>query len=94
VWWTGGVSADGGASFALNVIPTEAMAGFDCRVPPTVPIAVSVLLSSSLRHSLTATHEATCQEFEELLKEWTKPDGLSYEFVYRTPSHEVSDVDR
>mmetsp|Transcript_8988 Transcript_8988/g.16594 ORF Transcript_8988/g.16594 Transcript_8988/m.16594 type:complete len:471 (-) Transcript_8988:76-1488(-) len=33
-----GVSADGGKTFAMNVIPTEAMAGFDIRVPVTMPM--------------------------------------------------------
>jgi aminoacylase len=32
----GGVTTDGGDTYALNVIPTECMAGFDIRVPPTV----------------------------------------------------------
>jgi len=32
-----GVSADGGSTFSLNVIPTEARAGFDLRLPVTVP---------------------------------------------------------
>ena len=34
----GGVSGDGGETFALNVIPTKFEAGFDIRVPVTVPI--------------------------------------------------------
>ena len=33
-----GVSADGGKTYSLNVIPTQAKAGFDIRVPPSVPI--------------------------------------------------------
>ncbi|GBG27573.1 Aminoacylase-1 [Hondaea fermentalgiana] len=33
-----GVSTDGGKSFSLNVIPTSATAGFDIRVPVTMPI--------------------------------------------------------
>lgn len=33
-----GVTGDGGKTWALNVIPTEAHAGFDIRVPVTVPI--------------------------------------------------------
>ena len=32
----GGVSADGGKTYSLNVIPTTATAGFDIRVPPNV----------------------------------------------------------
>lgn len=32
-----GVSADGGSTFSLNVIPTEAQAGFDIRIPVTLP---------------------------------------------------------
>ena len=32
-----GVSGDGGKTWALNVIPTIAQAGFDIRVPPSVP---------------------------------------------------------
>jgi aminoacylase len=31
-----GVTSDGGKSFSFNVIPTEAEAGFDIRIPPTV----------------------------------------------------------
>lgn len=34
----GGVSADGGRTFALNVVPTEAEAGFDIRIPPGIPL--------------------------------------------------------
>ena len=34
----GGVSGDGGKTWALNVIPTEFQAGFDIRVPVTMPI--------------------------------------------------------
>lgn len=34
-----GVSTDGGQTFAFNVIPHEAEAGFDMRVPPSVPFA-------------------------------------------------------
>uniref|UniRef100_A0A7S3PP99 N-acyl-aliphatic-L-amino acid amidohydrolase n=2 Tax=Aplanochytrium stocchinoi TaxID=215587 RepID=A0A7S3PP99_9STRA len=33
-----GVSSDGGKTFALNVIPTQAKAGFDIRVPPSKPL--------------------------------------------------------
>eukprot|EP01060_Flectonema_neradi_P005789 TRINITY_DN13874_c2_g1_i1.p1 TRINITY_DN13874_c2_g1~~TRINITY_DN13874_c2_g1_i1.p1 ORF type:complete len:429 (+),score=89.28 TRINITY_DN13874_c2_g1_i1:80-1366(+) len=32
-----GVSTDGGKTFAVNVIPTEAMMGFDCRIPVSTP---------------------------------------------------------
>lgn len=35
----GGVTADGGKSWALNVIPMEAMAGFDIRIPPHIKLA-------------------------------------------------------
>jgi acetylornithine deacetylase/succinyl-diaminopimelate desuccinylase-like protein len=34
----GGVTTDGGKTWALNVIPIEAEAGFDVRIPPTVPL--------------------------------------------------------
>lgn len=34
----GGVTGDGGKTYALNVVPTEAEAGFDIRVPPGVPL--------------------------------------------------------
>jgi len=34
-----GVSSDNGSTFALNVIPTEAKAGFDIRIPITLPHA-------------------------------------------------------
>eukprot|EP00164_Ancoracysta_twista_P003403 GFYU01004543.1.p1 GENE.GFYU01004543.1~~GFYU01004543.1.p1 ORF type:complete len:244 (-),score=96.60 GFYU01004543.1:101-784(-) len=33
-----GVTTDGGKTYALNVIPTDAMAGFDVRVTPLVDI--------------------------------------------------------
>eukprot|EP00039_Didymoeca_costata_P010033 m.134088 g.134088 ORF g.134088 m.134088 type:complete len:458 (+) comp14687_c0_seq2:139-1512(+) len=32
-----GVSTDGGETYAINVIPTDACAGFDIRVSPTLP---------------------------------------------------------
>eukprot|EP01117_Protostelium_nocturnum_P005152 TRINITY_DN1872_c0_g1_i1.p1 TRINITY_DN1872_c0_g1~~TRINITY_DN1872_c0_g1_i1.p1 ORF type:complete len:357 (-),score=55.05 TRINITY_DN1872_c0_g1_i1:222-1292(-) len=34
----GGVTSDGGVTFAYNVIPTEAEAAFDIRIPPTVDL--------------------------------------------------------
>ncbi len=34
----GGVSADGGKTWAINVIPQEAMAGFDVRIPPHIDL--------------------------------------------------------
>lgn len=48
-----GVTTDGGATFAINVIPTEAMAGFDVRVPLTMPHA-----------TLAATLTQWCREAE------------------------------
>jgi aminoacylase len=35
----GGVTQDGGKTFAINVIPQEARAGFDIRIPPHVSLA-------------------------------------------------------
>eukprot|EP00163_Fabomonas_tropica_P007396 TRINITY_DN17110_c0_g1_i1.p1 TRINITY_DN17110_c0_g1~~TRINITY_DN17110_c0_g1_i1.p1 ORF type:complete len:417 (+),score=104.40 TRINITY_DN17110_c0_g1_i1:95-1345(+) len=34
----GGVTGDGGKTYNLNVIPQEAEAGFDVRIPPSVPL--------------------------------------------------------
>jgi len=34
-----GVTADGGKTFSINVIPTDALAGFDIRVPVTTPVS-------------------------------------------------------
>lgn len=34
-----GVTTDGGETYAINVIPTEAQAGFDIRIPLTMPHA-------------------------------------------------------
>ncbi len=34
-----GVSGDGGNTFAFNVVPAEAEAGFDMRIPPTIDSA-------------------------------------------------------
>ena len=43
----GGVSGDGGKTWALNVIPTKFTAGFDIRVPVTVSIPqIRVMLDS------------------------------------------------
>jgi aminoacylase len=33
-----GVTSDHGETYALNVIPSEAEAGFDVRIPPSVPL--------------------------------------------------------
>lgn len=66
-----GVTGDGGATFALNVIPTEAEAGFDMRIPPSLPL----------------------EEMEAKVQEWTRDEGVSYEFVTRTPTHGVSSID-
>ncbi|ELR12525.1 Aminoacylase [Acanthamoeba castellanii str. Neff] len=65
------MTTDGGKTWALNVIPTEAEAGFDVRIPPTVPL----------------------DEFEARMKEWTKEEGVHYEFVVKTPQHSVTSVD-
>jgi len=67
-----GVTTDGGKTYALNVIPMEAEAGFDLRIPPSLPLDV----------------------FESKLKEWTSEEGVSYEFVFKTPAHAVSSTDR
>jgi len=67
----GGVSPDEGKTFALNVVPTEAEAGFDIRIPPTMPF----------------------EELEAKLKEWTKEDGVSYQFLIKTPEHHVTSLD-
>eukprot|EP00466_Bigelowiella_natans_P003083 jgi/Bigna1/131097/aug1.13_g5805 len=66
----GGVKING--KYSLNVVPTDAMAGFDIRLPPTLPL----------------------DDFEEMLKKWTAEEGVSYEFVYKTPAHHVSSIDR
>jgi aminoacylase len=70
----GGVTADNGKTFALNVIPTECWAGFDVRLPPSLPL----------------------KEFEAKLREWTcdADPALSYEFVFKTPEHSVTSIDR
>jgi aminoacylase len=68
----GGVKSADGKQFALNVIPTDAMAGFDIRLPPSLPL----------------------EKFESMLKEWTKAEGVTYEFVYKTEEHHVSNIDR
>ena len=41
-----GVSVDGGKTYALNVIPTEAIAGFDVRISPKMDI-LSLHVSSN-----------------------------------------------
>lgn len=43
----GGVSGDGGKTWALNVIPTEFTAGFDIRVSCTMPIADFTMMMDS-----------------------------------------------
>jgi aminoacylase len=35
----GGVTPDNGATYAYNVVPMEAEAGFDIRIPPAVDLA-------------------------------------------------------
>lgn len=59
-----GVTLDGGKTYALNVIPTEARAGFDIRVPPSTPIEqVKAMLDE------WCTAEGLTWEFAS----WTKP---------------------
>lgn len=42
-----GVSSDGGTTFALNVVPNEAEAGFDIRIAPDVdPVEIQAMLDS------------------------------------------------
>eukprot|EP00924_Labyrinthula_sp_SR-Ha-C_P015398 maker-scaffold_71-snap-gene-0.3-mRNA-1 protein AED:0.01 eAED:0.01 QI:149/1/1/1/0.5/0.66/3/519/432 len=69
-----GVSANG--QFAYNVIPNEAKAGFDVRVPVTYPLP----------------------DVYKMLDDWTKEEGLSWDFVSpprgsEPYEHYVSEVD-
>jgi aminoacylase len=66
-----GVSMDGGKTHALNVIPDEARAGFDIRVPPSVPL----------------------EDMEALVRSWTEPYDVDVHWVFKTPSHVVSETD-
>lgn len=69
----GGVSVDGGKSWSLNVIPSQAEAGFDLRIPTHIDLT----------------------EFEnECVKKWCSEDGVSYEFIQRTPAHHVTSIDK
>jgi hypothetical protein len=62
-----GVSCDQGETFSLNVIPNEAKAGFDIRIPPSTSF----------------------EEIRALLDDWTKDEGLSWDFAHWTqPLHE------
>ncbi|OQS01435.1 aminoacylase, metalloprotease family M20A [Achlya hypogyna] len=70
-----GVSMDGGASYALNVIPTEATAGFDIRISPNTDltefqnmlnewceadgVSWSYMVKPLHEHHVTAVDEAT-----------------------------------
>jgi len=56
--------------FAINCIPTEAIACMDVRVPPNVPL----------------------EDIENLFKEWTKEEGLSYSFYHKIDKHNVSTI--
>ncbi len=49
------------------MIPSEAWAGFDIRVPPNMPM----------------------EEMDRILKEFTNEDGVSINWVHRTPAHYV-----
>jgi len=63
-----GVSTDGGLTYAINVIPTDASAAFDIRVPPQMPHA-------DLCDHLTRW----CREAE---KEWEAEEGsLNWSFA-------------
>ncbi len=53
----GGVKSADGKNYALNVIPTEAMAGFDIRLPPRLPIEKF----SKMMDSWTAEQGVTCE---------------------------------
>jgi aminoacylase len=65
-----GVTTDNGATFSINVIPMEAEAGFDIRIPPTFAL----------------------DKFEELLKQWTKEEGLTYDFFQKVEKHSLSSI--
>jgi len=67
-----GVTNDGGKTFAINVVPTEAEACFDIRIPPDVDL----------------------QEFESKIRDWTKEDDVSYEFISRCDENPVTSLDR
>merc|ERR1712080_493333 len=67
----GGHSPDGGKTWAMNVIPTEVLVGFDIRIPPSVDLL----------------------KFEALVKDWTKEEGVEYEFQYSQHQHSVTSID-
>jgi len=63
-----GVSSNGGETYAINVIPTQATAGFDVRVTPKMPHA-----------DMCALFTKWCREAEQ---EWGAKDGsLSWKFA-------------
>ena len=64
-----GVSRDGGMTHALNVIPTEAIAGFDIRISPAIDInAMGEMLDE------WCAAEGVSWEFAS----WTKPFHQHY----------------
>jgi aminoacylase len=64
-----GVSSDGGKTHALNVIPTEAIAGFDIRIAPGMDIAAMGRMLDAW-----CAAEGVSWEFAS----WTKPMHAHY----------------
>jgi len=60
-----------GDGFCVNVIPAQAIAAIDIRIPPSVPM----------------------EEVENLLKQWTAEEGMSYEWYAKCPEHWVSSTE-
>jgi aminoacylase len=103
------MTTDGGKTWALNVIPTEAEAGFDVRIPPTVPLdefeaRMKEWCDSSpslpIRHFVFPVSYTcvlglltSCVRCVRCVRCRTKEEGVHYEFVVKTPQHSVTSVD-
>lgn len=96
-----GVSSDGGKSYALNVVPSEATAGFDIRISPDMDLD-----KFEVRRDLAAdTCVLKSDEFhwvcgfsvsQALLNEWCAAEGVSWEFdawVVRDRQHYVTSLE-
>jgi len=57
--------------YAINCIPTDAIAAMDMRIPPSIPL----------------------EDIENILKLWTKEEGVEYQFYSKMSEHRVTSLD-
>ncbi|KAL6062906.1 adenylate cyclase [Balamuthia mandrillaris] len=82
----GGVTTDGGKTYAYNVIPSEAEAGFDIRIPPTIPLPeFEAMIQGWIASSLSSSSPSSNKKEDE--------GSITYEFAQKAERHSITSID-